>query len=311
MNIWTRRFNFSNIRSGFSFKFNRECWMINRQATITIFTALTWGWMISLGGFGTNAVVGQEFRIESQVYDENSKLPVSQNVTLFSQGVVFDFLMSDEAHPKPLEVVIYNSRNRTLVLLDPARQVRMEIPDLRLLRIVDGVRRETRQDKRTSFLVEDEFEQSSDWSTGWISLTSPQIIYRFKGEQPKDVSILPLYFEFLENFTGLAATDPTKIPPFPRMKLNQQLNRLGWIPTEVQITVNQNSLFREGFTAKSKHTLISQLSSKDHERIALAKQQWQTFKSVNLTEYRLLNQRPEKLAPKVGTVSYEEPVKNK
>jgi len=285
--------------------------MINRHVISLTMAALAFAWMPLISEFNLSSAVGQEFRIESQVYDANSKLPVSQNVTLFSQGLVFDFRMSNDAQPKPLEVIVYNSRNRMLVLLDPARQIRLELADLSLLRIVDGVRRETMQDKRTSFLVENDFEEIADWSTKWVTLNSPQIVYRFKGEQPKDVSILPLYFEFLENFTRLGATDPTKIPPFPRMKLNQSIKRLGWIPSEVQITVSQNSLFREGFTAKSKHTLITQLSSKDRERIDLAKQYWQTFKNVKLDEYRGLKRQSKSLIPKIGTVSYDEPIKDK
>jgi len=285
--------------------------MINRHVISLTMAALAFAWMPLISEFNLSSAVGQEFRIESQVYDANSKLPVSQNVTLFSQGVVFDFRMSNDAQPKPLEIIVYNSRNRMLVLLDPTRQIRLELADLSLLRIVDGVRRETMQDKRTSFLVENDFEEIADWSTKWVTLNSPQIVYRFKGEQPKDVSILPLYFEFLENFTRLGATDPTKIPPFPRMKLNQSIKRLGWIPSEVQITVSQNSLFREGFTAKSKHTLITQLSSKDRERVDLAKQYWQTFKNVKLDEYRGLKRQSKSLIPKIGTVSYDEPIKDK
>jgi hypothetical protein len=284
--------------------------MINRQAGLT-FSALLIASIILISWTKAGCVLGQEFRIESQVYDDHSKLPVSQNVTLFSQGLVFDFQMSNEAQPKPIEIVIFDSRQRVMVLLDPARQVRLELADLSLLRIADGVRRETAQDKRTSFLVENDFEEFADWSTGWVTLTSPQIVYRFKGEQPKDVSILPMYFKFLESFTRLVATDPTKIPPFPRMKLNQSIKRLGWIPSEVQITVNQNSLFREGFSAKSKHTLMTELSSKDRDRIALAKQQWQTFKLVKLNEYRGLKRPSKNLIPKVSTASYEEPVREK
>ena len=284
--------------------------MINRQATILLFVAFMIASMIPIYDISLSSVAAQEFRIESQVYDDSSQLPVSQNVTLFSQGLVFDFRMSDDVQPEPLEIVIFDSRQRRLVLIDPAREIRMELADLSLLRILDGVRRETVQDKRTSFLVENDFEESPDWSTGWVTLTSPEIVYRFKGEQPKDVSILPMYFAFLENFTRLVATDPTKIPPFPRMKLNQSLKRLGWIPSEVQITVNQNSLFREGFSAKSKHTLMTQLSSKDRQKITMAKQHWQTFKSVKLNEYRGLKRHTQPLIPKVGTASYEEPVKD-
>ena len=253
---------------------------------------------------------GQEFRIESQVYGDESKLPVSQNVTLFSDGLVYDFQLSNDAKPKTIETVVYDSRARVMVLLDPQRQVRTELPDLRLLKIVDSIRRETIQDDRSSFLVEDEFVEEIDWSTNSCTLTSPQIVYRFKGEQPADVSVLPPYFAFLENFTRLIASDPTKIPPFPRMKLNQVINRLGWIPSEVHFSVKQNSLFREAYHAKSKHVLINQLSDNDRSRIATAKQHWMYFELVDLADYRGLNRKSKKGLPEVMTASYEEPVIN-
>lgn len=284
--------------------------MFERCTTILKYSVLAFV-TVFFGSSFESPLLGQEFRIESQVYNDESKLPVSENITMFSQDLVYDFCMSNEAQPKPVEVVIYNSRQRRIILLDPARKIRMELADLSLHRIVDGVRRATVQDNRTRFLVEDKFEEHTDFSTNWVTMESPNIIYRFRGEQPKDVSIMPKYFEFLEVFTRLGVTDPTKIPPFPRMKLNQSIRRLGWLPSEVQISVNQNSLFRESFTAKSKHTIIKQLSSKDRERITLAKQQWQTFKKVPFEEYRGLKRSTKPSNSQIGTVSYDEPVKDK
>ncbi len=251
---------------------------------------------------------GQEFRIESQVYTSESNLPVSQNTTLFSQGLVYDFQLSNDAQPKPLEIVIFDTRSRTIVLLDTQRKIRIEIPDLQLLKIVDGVRRETAQDQRSSFLVDDSFDEDIDWSTNWVTLSSPQIEYRYRGSQPKDVSIISQYNNFLDHFTMLIASDPTKIPPFARMKLNQSIKRLGWIPTEVQISVKQNSLFRQAFSAKSTHVVINQLSDNDRSRIAMAKQNWIQFEPVQLEEYRGLNKQPILGLPKIAKAAYEEAI---
>jgi len=95
-----------------------------------------------------------------------------------------------------------------------------------------------------------------------------------------------MYYQFLNNFTRLIATDPSKIPPFARMELNNSIRRLGWIPSEVQISVRKNALFRQEFNAKSKHFVFTKLSNKDFERIAKAKTQWRSFKTVDLSEYR-------------------------
>lgn len=249
---------------------------------------------------------GQEFRIESQVYTAGSQQPASHNITLFSEGIVYDFQLSDGAAPDPVEIVIFDTRNRKLVLLDLQREVRMDLPELQLLKIVDGVRRETIQDKRSSFLVEDSFQEDIDHSTNWATLTSPQIEYRIRGARPKDASVLPQYADFLTNFTMLNATDPTKLPPFPRIRLNQTIKQLGWIASEVHISVKQNSLFRQPFRARSTHVVIHQLSDADRERIAVAKKQWLQFEPVELAEYRGLKKESKFRIPGVDTASLKE-----
>ncbi|MDG1873318.1 MAG: hypothetical protein P8J27_05375 [Mariniblastus sp.] len=261
----------------------------------------------------------EQFRIESQVYSGDSNLPVSQNVTLFAQGIIYDFQMSNGPQPRPLETVIFDSRNRMMTLLDPDRQVKLELPELRLIKILDAVKRETANDPRSSFLVTDRFREDNDLATGWVTLESPQITYRFKGAYPTDATVLPMYNAFLNNYTRLIATDPSKIPPFARLELNQSIRRLGWIPSEVQITVRENALFRQEFSAKSKHFVFTELSNKDFERIAKAKIEWRSYKPVDLAEYRNLQKpglallgkgKKAQLLPdsKVVTASHDEPV---
>lgn len=244
------------------------------------------------GQISNQHCAAQEFRIDSQIYVDSSKLPVSQNVTLFSQQLVYDFQMSDQAQPKPVETVIFDTRRRMMVLLDIKRKIRLEIPELRLITILESVRKNTLEEPRSSFLVNDSFKENNDWSTGWVTLESPSITYRYKGSHPKNAEILPLYFDFLDNFTRLHATDPTKIPPFARLKLNSSIRRVGWMPTEVKVTVKPNSLFQKGLEARSTHALVNQLSKLDHQRIAEAKQQWLNFKAVDLSEYRNLTDKP-------------------
>ncbi|MFK7768852.1 MAG: hypothetical protein AB8B55_16650 [Mariniblastus sp.] len=258
----------------------------------------------------SEAAQAQEFKIESSVYTADESLPISQNVTLFSEGLVYEFLMSNEAQPRPLEIVIFDSRTLNMVLLDTQKQIRLELPELRVTKILEGVRRATIQDNRSSFLVEEVYEEDTDLSTGWLTMTSPTISYRLKGERAKNAAMIPLYMNFLNHFTRLKATDPNQIPPFPRMKLNQAIQRLGWMPSEVQFTAKQNSLFRQAISAKSKHILFEQLSRKDKEEIAKAKRHWMNFKAVEFGEYRGLPEQPKIRIPKIRTASFEEDVDN-
>ena len=125
-----------------------------------------------------------------------STQPISHNVTLFTPKLICDMQMSDEAEPQPVEYVVFDTRQKLFVLLDVQREVRIEIFNLELMRLMEGLRRETMQNDRTKFLTDDTFEEDTDWSDGWVTLTSANITYQFKGSQPDDVSCLPPYFRF-------------------------------------------------------------------------------------------------------------------
>lgn len=249
----------------------------------------------------------QEFRIESEVYVGDEKTPVSQNLTLFSDGMIYDFQMSGDAQPKPLEIAIYDKRDKYFVLVDLVRNQRLKLEQVQIIQMVEGLRQQTSQNELTKFLVADKFEENFDLATGLTELISPSIEYRFFGKQPSDVAILPAYFEFLDQFTRLNASDPTKLPPFPRLQLNRSIQKLGWFPTKVEMKLHKNELFKSDISLSSKHTLIMNLSEKDRQRIKDAKSAWMKTAQVDLRTYRNLKSsrglsipRPEKTETKAS-----------
>ncbi|MEM7456778.1 MAG: hypothetical protein AAF456_20715 [Planctomycetota bacterium] len=228
----------------------------------------------------------QEFRIDTDVYLGSGRQPVSHNITLFSDGVIYDFQMSPTTDAAPIEIAIFDSRDMSFVLVDPERNMRLEISHVELVKMMEGLRQQTSQDEKTSFLINDAFVEDLDIATGIVSLESQWIKYRFHGERPQDASILPAYFQFIVNFSQLNASDPRKLPPFPRMRLNQAIKRYGWIPDTVSVTLEPCELFRDGADITAKHTLITELSTTDRERIAETKTRWLGTRSVRIGEYR-------------------------
>ncbi|MDG2182124.1 MAG: hypothetical protein P8L78_10555 [Mariniblastus sp.] len=253
-------------------------------------------------------LLGQDFRIDSQVYVDGMRSPVSENITLFASGIIYDFQLSDNGEIETEETVIFDSRQKTFTLLNHAKQTKLDLSDLQLISIYEGVRKETRQDYRSRFLTDDSFVEDLDSSANLITLSSPQIEYRYSGSQPAKVSILEQYNDFLHYFTLLNVSDPTKVPPFARMELNKSIKKLGWFPTEIQISVQQNSLFREAFKAKSKHTVRYQLSKQDQDRIESIKKHWAQYKPVHLAEYRGFKKEPKLKVPEIKTASFEEEI---
>lgn len=257
-------------------------------------------WGLSLALLGSQYCFAQEFRITSDVYIGDSKAVLSSNLTLFSDSLICDFLMSDEVVPQPLEVVLYDTRQKRFVLLDLERRVRTEISDLQIEKLVENLAGETQKNEASKFLISETFVEETDWTNGTLSLKGDNMEYFFRGFQPEDPAFLPQYFSFLDNFTKLNATDPRKMPPFPRMKLNQRIKQLGWVPSEVRVTLKANQFFREDLEAQSKHTLTAGLTRGDRELITRAKRDWQGFKAVELTEFRQVPANSEKVVEKLA-----------
>ena len=243
---------------------------------------------------------GQEFRLETQIYLGDSTDPVATNLTLFSAGMIYDFQMSKDVEPEPVEVVILDLRKKSFVLIDLERNQRAKIENAKLMQMLEGLRMQTSQSEKAKFLVNDRFKESFDITTNIAELKSDNIEYKMKGERPDDGSVLPTYFEFVDSFTFLQASDPTKLPPFPRFRLNQMIKKLGWMPTEIEVRLMKNQLFASEIKMRSEHTMIPRLSEKDKERIQMAKNAWMKSKVVGLSAYRSLNTgKLERLADRV------------
>ena len=243
----------------------------------------------------------KNFRIESSVYAAADETPVSQNVTLFTRGMVYDFRMPGGAQTTPAEIVMFDERKRQLILLDVARKLSWTVADIRLLKMVDQLRRETANSPQAKFLVTEPLTEDHDWSSDIVSLSNQSITYVVRGERPTDDSILPRYFDFLDQFTRLAASDPQRIPPFPRLSLNKTIKKLGWIPSEVKIDIPANEFFKQPLVASSKHVLVMSLSDEDQQRMTYARRCWAEFQTCSLSEYRGLKPPTKRLSLKEKT----------
>lgn len=246
----------------------------------------------------TNSIA-QEFRVESQIYTGESSEPASRNLTLYTPKLVYDFLMSPRVGEEPIEIVIYEPHQQLVVLLDPKRKVRVELTSLQLTQICEGLKKETLQNERTRFLVDAEFKEDTDWSENALTLISPSITYRVEGKRPNDPSMLPIFFETLDVLTRLKATDPTRIPPYPRLQLNQSIRKIGWLPSRVEITVQSNDFFPNSFSARSKHNVTNGLTSGDRDQVQEAKKAWAQFKAVDLAEFRGIESKARQTAERI------------
>jgi len=257
--------------------------LFNRIATLAFC-----GFLITTA---TNWSAAQEFRVESQVFVEGTATPVSENLTLFNGQIAYDFQLATDGSNAVKEVVVFDARNRQFVLLDIKREIRTDIAEYEILKMVENLRGVSEIDEDTNFLLNPRFELEVDHTKKTISLTNDDMTYRATGAENVNRDALGIYFDSMDQMTRLSASDPTRLPPFARLALNQEIRRNSFFPAEIQVTYRAGAVTKDEFSARSKHTPVWQLSKEDHLRIQKAKQQWMQFEKVSLGVYRGLEQQ--------------------
>ncbi len=232
--------------------------------------------------------LSQEFRIETEIYQGAESDPVSESLTLFAGGLIYDFLLVDSDETKAEQVAIFDTHQRKFILLDAARKIKATVPEHQLIRFLNALKSDGMV--RNEFLVNPEFQENYDTASGSLVLSSDQMTYETAGKKPTDGTVLPIYYEFIDQFARLNATDPRRMPPFARLKLNTAIKKYGFIPDEVKLSLAiSEGDSKHRVELKSKHHVIWELSSQDRETIELAKEYWITFRDVTLQDFRGLS----------------------
>ena len=247
--------------------------------------------MVCLVTAPVDRVLGQidrelEFRIETKMFTEDGKEPAFTNKTIFSQGLIFDFPMA-AGNKAPEEVLVYDSNLKVISLLDLKRQMQVRLLDVQLKKMTDSVRQQMATDDRARAMVEQTFEEKLDADKGSLELIGSQnMTYRLYGTTPKSPKLLSAYFEFLDVFTQVQITDPKKLPPFARLRLNESIRRVGWVPDRVEVSVGKSDFFPSSFKARTEHKIFMDVTDRDRSEITLAKKNWAALPEVSLAKYR-------------------------
>ncbi len=235
------------------------------------------------------ALFSQEFKIESQVYLDSQATPIASSLTLFQDKLVFDITIGSDGS-SATEVVIFDSRTQSFELLDITKERRLHIEQFEIVRTLETLRQQGSQDDRLVNLVDPKLTEHVETSSRFLRLSNAQLTYEATCDSPSDAAILPAYYQFLDQYTRLTATDPRRLPPFARLELNQAMKKHGWIPSEIKLQLDGGQISERSVKLHSKHQLISRLSEQDKKRIELARRQWTQFKPVSLAEYREIPQ---------------------
>jgi hypothetical protein len=231
-----------------------------------------------------------EFRIENRVFLEGKKEPESRSLTLFHEGMVYDFLS------EPSEVTVFDKATGHFILLNMAKQEQTELSIAAINAFVEKLTQlaNKQKDPSSKFFANPKFEERFDAANGELSLTSPWVRYRLLTEAAENEEILVLYREFSDAYTRLnAMLNPGSRPPQARLQVNDALVQHRSLPREVNLTITsiknnppQKSVLR------SEHDLNLTLTPFDLDHIHQAREARGKFKVVPYKTYEKNRKSP-------------------
>lgn len=194
---------------------------------------------------------------------------------------MFDFLN------EPAEVIVFDKAHRRFILLDIGRQVRSEISMEDVQNFINRVKQRMSGHPTANFkwLADPSFEESFDRENAELTLKSPLITYQAR-VQATTATVATQYREFSDWYAQFNfALNAKSRPPFPRMMLNDAIERRQGVAKEVHLSAALNAKDAP-VKITSRHELSTQLDSTDTKRVAEAREYLRSFRSVSFREYR-------------------------
>jgi hypothetical protein len=227
------------------------------------------------------SAVGQEFRIETDVYVGDSQEPSSHAVTLFEKSAVYEFVEN------PDQVIVYRTPSDDqpgqFILLDPATERRTEIDVERVERLMEKLTSwaAEQEDAVLKFSAKPQFTESFDAATGSLALVNSQWTYRVATVAANDPAALERYRKYTDRYALLSAMLNNSPPPGPRLALNAALATHEVVPVEIRRTIGGD----EKNVVRAAHIFLWRLSRADRLRLDEAQKQLSSYKKVENEEF--------------------------
>lgn len=237
------------------------------------------------------------FRVETEVYDsEDAERPVARSLTLFRDGVAWDFLErlskeGDTITGEPAEIVLHDPARDRVILIDPARQVKTQIDLLRLERLRASLAAWARStdDPQLRWAGGPDFSPLTGEGGGSeITLEGPRVRYAVTCDRAPNPTAAEAYRRFADTALLVKALlHPGGLPPYPRIAINDRVAASGAIPTAVRLEIEPRlgRLAGRANVMRSEHRALSSWSAADHKRVAAAEERLSVTEAVDLARY--------------------------
>lgn len=183
-----------------------------------------------------------EMRIESELFADATATPIARSLTLFHEGVAWDFLEPiTSGSAAATEIVLHDPARERVLVIDPERHLKTQVELLRLERLSVSLAKWARSSEDRLI----RWAGGPDFSTGFtddgdrLDLVGPRVKYAVTHEPAPSRDAAEAYRRFADTAILLKALlQPGGIPPFPRLALNERLAAAGVIPAEVKLEID-------------------------------------------------------------------------
>ncbi|HTN74771.1 MAG TPA: hypothetical protein VL096_05970, partial [Pirellulaceae bacterium] len=179
----------------------------------------------------------QAFRMETDVKIVGDKEATCQTLTLFSSGLVYDFLTTGKGEKEVKEVTVFDMNNQRIVLLDTKRCVKTVLTHEQLMQLTASLKAHTSEENPIFyFAANPNFEVKYDELGSQLTLASPLMTYVIKGVKPQATNATVNYQEFADWSARLNACRGN-LPPFARMDVSRAMAERDLIPETITRTI--------------------------------------------------------------------------
>lgn len=261
----------------------RSKWSLTQLLQIAVVFALmmnstqTYAQTVGQSAGTAKPPTGLQFRIDTDLYRDESKKPFASVQTIFADG---RYIEIDEGEKR---INLFDTNTERITLLDLSRKCQTQIEMRSLDASLNSLLSAVRPQFQPVFLNGGEpiVEPSGHVVIG-AKVENSEMKYRFKGVTPSDESMALLYANYADWSVKLNAVYPPKRPPQVRTRVYEYLAMRALLPSEIRLTAT-----RSGHTDEVVAQIIVQntLSQRDQSQLAQLNALLQECKPVTADDF--------------------------
>lgn len=230
-----------------------------------------------------------QMRVESEIFVDRGTEPVAKSLTIFRDGLAWDFLDGPEPG-QAIEIVLHDPARERVIVIDPHRNVKTEIDSLRLERLSVSLAAWARRsdDKLVRWAGGPMFGEGCRKEDRSIELSGPRARYVVEFAESSAPDAAETYRQFADTSLLLKALlHPGGIPPFPRLEINKQIAVAGGIPETVTLEIDTRGALLGGRSQvlRSVHKVHPRLLATDLQRVEDAEARVAVAEAIDVATY--------------------------